>query len=422
MISFYAAGRNGWRAILIALSTLVSVGCTTVERNAVPPFLINEAHPPGFENVRFWGDRNDPERLGKLMVKRAEKIRARYGAAASAGTPPTMSYLAISGGGQYGAYSAGILTAWTKTGTRPEFDVVTGISTGSIIAPFAFLGAEYDAVLEEIYTTTKTEDMLEQHVFSGLFGGASLADTTPLRNKIAQYVTPALMAEIASEHRQGRGLFVGTTNLDVGRPVIWNMGAIADSGMPGALELFRTVILASAAIPIAFPPVIFDVSAAGLSYNELHVDGGVTSQVNALSPQIPGYLMDELVGFSLERDLYVLVNGAIVPPPEAVEPRTLEIGAASINALWYAQAAGDLYKIHAVAERDDISVRYGWIPADFIDEPDEEFDPVFMRKLFDLGAALITDGSLWHTEPPNFSAPGAAEETEAAVLRQAALN
>ncbi|MBY8977451.1 patatin-like phospholipase family protein [Rhodobacteraceae bacterium NNCM2] len=407
--------------VMVLLALIVIAGCADLKpRNVVPPFLTDEAQPVGFEDVRLWGDHNDPEHVIRLMTRRAESLRTRFGALAEAGITPEMKYLAISGGGQYGAFSAGAITAWTKTGTRPVFDGVTGISTGSIIAPFAFLGPEYDDVLEEIYTTTKTEDMLTETLLSGVLSGSSLADTTPLREKIAHYVTPELLEKIAAEHRKGRLLLVGTTNLDVGRPVVWNMGAIAASDNPGALELFRQVILASAAIPIAFPPVFFEVHAAGQTYDEMHVDGGVTSQVNAFSPQVPSYLLDDLAGFRNERELFVLVNGAMVPPPKAVEARVHKIGAASINALWYAQAAGDLYKINAVTERDGIAVSYGWIPADFLDQPKEEFDPVFMRKLFDLGHAMILDGTMWRHEPPNFTMPGTASEEEVIALEHAA--
>ncbi|MEM6421759.1 MAG: patatin-like phospholipase family protein, partial [Pseudomonadota bacterium] len=243
-------------------------------------------------------------------------------------------------------------------------------------------------------------------VLSSLFGGSALADTTPLRERIATYVTPDLLAAIAAEHAKGRTLFVGTTNIDAGRSVIWNMGKIASEGTPQALALFRDVILASAAIPMAFPPVFFEVEADGTRYQEMHVDGGVTSQVTILSPQIPGYLLDEVAQVEVDRNLFVIVNGAVVPPPDVVEATMINIGRSSIERLWYAQAVGDLYKIHAVAERDDLDVRYAWIPQTFQAEPAEEFDPVFMGELFGLGQTLMSSGTLWHDAPPNFTAPG----------------
>jgi hypothetical protein len=367
---------------------------------------VNEVQPVGFEDVRMWGDFNSREFIENFMIGRAVALKERYEVRAAAGETPQLNYLALSGGGQYGAFGAGVLNEWSESGTRPVFDGVSGISTGSIIAPFAFLGTDYDYVLEEIYTTISTKDMLEPTVLSGLLSGSALADTSGLRNIIAQYATADLLSAIAQEHRKGRMLFVGTTNIDVGRSVIWNMGAIAASGQPGSLQLFRDIILASAAIPLAFPPVFFDVEANGKMYREMHVDGGVTSQVNILSPQIPNYLMEQLVGFEIDRSLFVIVNGAVTPPPEVVEPRTHKIAMASINTLWYAQAVGDLYKVHAIAERDDIDTHYAWIPASFNEMSEEEFDPIFMGQLFNFGRDLVRSGSLWQTVPPNFTARG----------------
>ena len=396
-------------SFILAAGFLVA-GCAGSEpRNPVPHAIASEAEPVGFDNIRMWGDFNDPEMIRNMMTARAQTMRERFSETVQNGETPHLKYLAISGGGQYGAFTAGILTAWSETGTRPEFDAVTGISTGSIIAPFAFLGPDYDHVIEEVYTTTSTDDMIEATVVSGLLSGSALADTTPLKEKIAEYVTADLLEAIAVEHRKGRLLFVGTTNIDVGRSVIWNMGAIAASGRPGALQLFRDVILASSAIPMAFPPVFFDVEANGQTYREMHVDGGVTSQVNILSPQIPNYLLEELIGFDLKRDLYVIVNGAITPPPLVVEPRVHKIGSASINTLWYAQAVGDLYKIHSVSSRDDVETRYTWIPSDFTEMPEEDFDPVFMQKLFAVGQDLMKTDTLWYDAPPYFTAVGSTE-------------
>ena len=393
--------------LLLCATVSLVTGCSSGEqRNPVPFELVDEATPVGFDRVRLWGDFNSEAAIRERMIQRARNMKERFGDDAANGIVPKLNYLALSGGGQYGAFSAGVLNGWTEAGTRPVFDAVSGISTGSIIAPFAFLGSDYDHILEEVYTKTSTEDMLTPTVFSGVLYGSALADTTPLRNKIAQYVTPELLEKIAAEYRKGRLLWVGTTNIDVGRSVVWDMGAIAASGRPEALQLFPDVILASAAIPMAFPPVFFDVEAGGKTYREMHVDGGVTSQVNILSPQIPNYLMEDLVGFDMDRTLYVVVNGAVIPPPEVIDARTFKIAGASINTLWYAQAVGDLYKIHSVTERDEVAANYAWIPASFDDMPDEEFDPVFMKKLFDLGGALLRKGALWQDVPPNFTERG----------------
>lgn len=319
------------------------------------------------------------------------------------GVTPRLYYLALSGGGQHGAFGAGVLRAWTESGTRPVFDAVVGISTGAIIAPFAFLGSSHDNALEQFYTTNATKDLLAPTIFSGITGGTALSSTAPLRAKIAQYITPEILEKVGAEYRKGRFLYIGTTNLDVSRPVVWDMGAIAISGHPGALQLFRDVIQASAAIPVAFPPVFINVEAGGVSYDEMHVDGGVTSQVSLVSPELPIFMLDERLGHELDREVYVIVNGRIVPPPKAVTPRVLKIGAASLSSLTYAQTVSDLYKIYTIAERDEMTAHFGWTPETFLEEPKEAFDPVYMRKLYDFGRDLAASGKLWSNYPPYFA-------------------
>jgi len=392
-------------AVLLVLLIVVS-GCTQkFVRSAVPEALTEEALPLGLEGVRSWGDNVTQKQVDHLLVARSAFLQERFAKEFAAGATPQLYYLALSGGGQHGAFGAGVLRAWTESGTRPAFDAVAGISTGAIIAPFAFLGSSYDDALEEFYTTNATKDLLTPTIFSGITGGTALSSTAPLRAKIAQYITPELLEMVAVEHRKGRFLFVGTTNLDVSRPVIWNMGAIAASGHPGALQLFRDVIQASAAIPVAFPPVFIEVEASGTIYEEMHVDGGVTSQVSLVSPEMPIYLLDEQLGHKIDREVYVIVNGRIVRAPKAVTPRVLKIGAASLGSLTYAQTVSDLYKIYAIAERDKMEVRFGWTPETFLEEPTEAFDPVYMRKLYDFGRDLKASGKLWTSYPPYFAAP-----------------
>jgi predicted acylesterase/phospholipase RssA len=159
------------------------------------------------------------------------------------------------------------------------FKVVTGVSTGALTAPFAFRGKEYDALLEQAYTTISTKDVMRYRSFFGVFFSDSFAVTAPLKKYIKRLVTPDILQKIAAEHRRGRRLFVGTVNLDAQRLVVWDMGAIA---CKGDLELFRKVLLASSAIPTIFPPVFFQVEANGRRYDEMHVDGGTLTQMFSL--------------------------------------------------------------------------------------------------------------------------------------------
>jgi predicted acylesterase/phospholipase RssA len=188
-------------------------------------------------------------------------------------------YLVLSGGGGNGAFGAGLLAGWTAHGSRPEFQIVSGVSTGALIAPFAFLGPAYDGTLRDVYTRYSTEDLVESRSLLSIVRGDAALSTARLRALIAHYLDDAVIAAIAAEGARGRSLFVGTTNLDAGRPVVWDITRIAAHGTPAARELIYDVILASTAIPGAFPPVMIQVEAHGLRYDEMHVDGGVTSQL-----------------------------------------------------------------------------------------------------------------------------------------------
>src|SRR5258706_1024192 len=169
-----------------------------------------------------------------------------------------LSYLALSGGGADGAYGAGVLNGWSAAGTRPEFSVVSGVSTGALIAPFAFLGPAYDATLREVYTSGIAESLLNTPSIVHALFGSGLFGNTHLRELVARYVGPDMLGAIAAEHAKGRKLLIVTTNLDTQRTVIWDMGRIATIGSPQALDLFRDVLAASASIPVVFPPMLIE--------------------------------------------------------------------------------------------------------------------------------------------------------------------
>lgn len=393
------------RCATMALAVLASACGQSLVRNPLPEPMVGQAHPLGIPGLRSWGDALSDVELEQLIAGRSTFMKDVYGSAVAAGRPPVLHFLGISGGGQWGAFGAGVLRAWSKSGTRPEFTGVSGISTGAIIAPFAFLGPDYDDVLEEFYTDYSTDDLIEETVFSGVVSGASLTDTSKLEEIIAETVMPELLAEIAQEHRKGRLLLVGTTNLDAGRPMIWDMGAIAATGHPDAAHLFRQVILASASIPVAFPPAIIEVIGPdGNVYDEMHVDGGATSQVTFVSPEFPIKAATvAALGQNLERRLYLIMNNDLAPPYAPIRPRIGDIGGAAVSSLIRGSGAGDLYKLYLVAERDDIVFQAGWIPPDVpCPDPQETFDPVFMQCLYGVGADLLRTGRLWRELPPNY--------------------
>jgi predicted acylesterase/phospholipase RssA len=275
--------------------------------------------------------------------------------------------------------------------------VVTGISTGALIAPFAFLGPKYDYVLERVYTTTSPKDIFKKRsVIAGFFGDG-MADTRPLANVINSYVDQALMDEIAAEYEKGRILLVGTANLDSLEPVIWNMTAIAASRSPQSISLFRSILLASASIPGAFPPVMIDVNLDGTAYQEMHVDGGTMAQVFIYPPSLAVSAAPPR-----QRVLYIIRNARLDADWASVERRTLSIAARAIASLTRTQGIGDLYRIYATSQRDGVDYNLTFIPATFNVPHREEFDTAYMRALFDTGRQLAAGGYAWQKYPPGF--------------------
>jgi predicted acylesterase/phospholipase RssA len=313
---------------------------------------------------------------------------------------PPAHFLAISGGGDNGAYGAGFLNGWTAAGTRPQFKVVTGISTGALIAPFAFLGPKYDYVLERVYTTTAQKDIFKKRGLKSLLFGDAMADTTPLAKVISSYVTPELLDEIAAEYAKGRVLLVGTTNLDSLEPVIWNMTAIAASRDARAIALFRSILLASASIPGAFPPVMIDVNLGGTPYQEMHVDGGTVTQVFLYPPSIR---LDQAV--PRQRILYIIRNARMDADWASTERRTMTIAMRAIDSLTRTQGIGDLYRIFATTQRDGIDFNLTFIPATFSTPHTAQFDTNYMRALYDTGLQSAKAGYQWQKSPPGFDDP-----------------
>ncbi|MHC4958895.1 MAG: patatin-like phospholipase family protein [Planctomycetota bacterium] len=382
------------RARFAAL-VLLSAACGSVQkRDALPQALSGRAEIPGIPNARFWGDAPPPD-IVHWRRKGRKEVRRHFAGVVGI----EHQYLALSGGGADGAFGAGLLLGWTAAGTRPEFELVTGVSTGALIAPFAFLGPDYDPILREAFTQLSTKDLVEERSLLATITGDSAASSEPMRKRIASYIDEQALARIAAEHRKGRRLFLGTTDLDAERPVTWNMGAIAASGAPGALELFRTVMLASASIPVAFPPVLIGVEAEGQRYDEVHVDGGVTRQVFLLPVTLDWREIEEDLEVRGAPKLYVIRNSKLAPVWKRVNPGVMDLATRSIESLIRTQGIGDLYRIYVEAERDRLDFRLAYIPADFEVESNQLFDPVYMGALFDLAYERAKAGYSWSTSP-----------------------
>ena len=393
-----ALGRPGTLIIGAAVSLVVS-GCSTPQRLPAVPSASALQAEESLGHIRFLVSRESDSFAAEARNALARE-QATLAAEGKTGELPPAYFLAISGGGDNGAYGAGFLNGWTASAARPEFKVVTGISTGALIAPFAFLGPKYDYVLERVYTTTAQKDIFKKRGFKSLIWGDAAADTTPLANIIANYVTPEFLQEIAAEHRKGRILLVGTTNLDSLEPVIWNMGAIADSRHPRSASLFRSILLASASIPAAFPPVMIDVNIGGSTYQEMHVDGGTVTQV-FLYP--PSFRLDPSI--QRKRVLYVIRNARLDADWASTERRTMTIAMRSIDSLLRTQGIGDLYRIYATSQRDGIDFNLTYIPATFATPHREQFDTAYMQSLYKVGFDAAKAGHQWQKSPPGFDAP-----------------
>ncbi len=358
---------------------------------------------PGMPGIRAWAGRPSALMDDDLALSFAQESREDF--------PPmpdgTVRYahLALSGGGASGAFGSGYLNGWTSTGGRPLFKIVTGVSTGALMAPFAFVGADYDDALRQFYTTTSTRDIFViRAILWQLLAGEALADTRPLQAIIARHVDDRLLQRVAQAHRSGRRLYIGTSDLDLPRFVVWNMGLIATSGRPDALELFRKVMLASASIPVAFPPVFFEVELQrdGPRYDEMHVDGGVGARVFLNGGVFSGTTVRERGGHGgvgLE-DIFVIHNGQLIPQPDPVNRSLAAIAVRVIDASGRAAALGDLFRIYGYAQSEKASFQWVTIPNDVDMRSDEVFDPAAMQSLYDVGYRLAQSGGGWSRQPP----------------------
>ncbi|WP_178117927.1 patatin-like phospholipase family protein [Pseudomonas sp. R5(2019)] len=394
-------------SLIVALFVLMQ-GCAMAppRLSAVPTELTARAEIPGMTGVRYvgGGDMTQLTRVGLEALRREQAYLVKQG---HKGPLPPAVYLAISGGGDNGAFTAGLINGWTVTGTRPEFKLVTGISTGALIAPFAFLGPKYDATLKRVYTTLSPKDViLPRSFFAGVLGDA-MSDNAPLLKLTRKSVTDDMLKEIAAEYAKGRFLLIGTADLDARRPIIWDMGKIATYGGPEALDLFVKIMIASASIPGGFPPMMIDVEVDGKTYQEMHVDGGIMAQVFAYPAGIRVKEEAAKAGFTRERRLYVIRNARLDPDWAQVERSTMSIAGRAVTSLIHSQGIGDLYRIYATTQRDGVDFNLGFIPSSFNFPHKEEFDNEYMRKLYDTGYDVALQGFPWLKVPPGFAPPGA---------------
>lgn len=384
--------RRHWLvAVWLHLLTMLTLGaCATLPRSLPAADVANyeKAQIAGFTQIRAWGDVLPPY-LDRIIEERRQMLRIN----------PKLAIrddlLALSGGGADGAYGAGFLKGWTDRGDRPEFSLVTGVSTGALIAPFAYLGSGYDDQLRRFYTETTTAGIIIFTPISALFGGASFGDSTPLQKQIEDVVTAKLVRAIARQHARGRLLLIGTTNLDAQRQMIWNIGRIASSRHPEAVALIRKILLASASIPGVFPPVEIDVTIGGKRYQELHVDGGVTHEVFAYPSAIRVRDIEKRLGISPKKTLWVIRNKKIEAVYQPVALSATKIAERSISTLIKYQGRGDMIDLEHLARRDRYRFRLTSVPSSFEMKANEVFDPLYMKALYKVGYQAGLNGQNW---------------------------
>ena len=385
--------------ITTLLLAVLTVGCaTSSDRAFVPLELVKQAEIKDFSNVRGWGD--EPPSLEHFKAMQLPGLKAKYQARGRQSKPLESNILALSGGGENGAFGAGLLVGWSERGDRPDFDLVTGVSAGALIAPFAFLGRSYDRQLSELFTQFDSDQIYELNILAGVLGGSAVASNAPLKSLIDRFVDLEMMRQLAQQRSAGRILLIGTTNLDAERPVYWDIGRIAEKGTKEALELIRSVLLASAAIPGVFPPVRICVVAAEKTYEELHVDGGPTRQV-FLSPSDFSFReIDKALGRKVTRNLYVIRNGKLGPEWDKAGEGLLSISQRSLYATTKYQALGDLSRIYAKAGADGIGFHLAAIPDSFNAALPEPFNRGYMTALYEVGLRLGREGYPWMNAPP----------------------
>ena len=394
-----------WLIIVVLFTT----GCASARmRNAVPMDLLDKTEVPDFQEIRaFDGQANNFFRKDMVTIFEQDNEQDKEGSIWAVNSNHDYAVLAISGGAANGAYGVGLLNGWSHQGSRPVFKVVTGVSTGAIIAPFAFIGSRYDEKLKDFYTKFSTREIMQSKGLLQVLFGDSIMSDRPLKHLIEENIDESLLREVAREYKKGRRLYVGTTNLDSQEFVIWDMGKIASIGNYQSLELFRKIILASVTIPIVFPPVYFDVEVNHQKYDEMHVDGGVSKQVFFLYNVLQGFekamIKNGVDMSSIKYSIYVIRNGYVDPVYKEVPDNIFAITSRTVETLTNAQGIGDIYQLYDFTKMRNGDFNLAYIPSTYIAKTKELFDLQEMQTLFNLGYARALRGYDWKKVPPGLN-------------------
>jgi hypothetical protein len=381
------------RQSLVVFLLVLVAGCASLPRTYFTEQQQAIAQIPGIPGARYWADASAQDFAPVIHMREMRAVADTLG---------SMDFLAISGGAADGAFGAGMLTGLSERGERPQFVFVSGVSAGALIAPLAFLGPAYDGELKRAWTSGIAASLGEGGVLSLLF--SQEPRRIALYDLVAGFVDQQLLDKIAAEHRRGRRLAVVTTNIDAQRPVVWDLGAIAASGDPGALELFRNVLTASASIPGAFAPTQIEVEAGGKRFTELHVDGGATLQIFTIPESILIHdLPEDAKAYGIPARFFVIVNNRLKPEFEIVEGSTVPLLTRSLSSLIKTHARLTLVATLEFTRARRIGFNLTYIGDDFPTEPKSSFETPYMRSAYRHGFEKAASGQAWRQDIPFFT-------------------
>ncbi|NOX93983.1 MAG: hypothetical protein GXP04_02480 [Alphaproteobacteria bacterium] len=370
------------KGLILVMTLTVLSGCVTPPRTGPPPTpaaaLLNGFPPTARLNAA------DPK-ISRAVAEFMER--------ASASADSSFDILSLSGGGARGAFGAGFLVGLTRAGKRPQFEIVSGVSAGALIAPFAFLGSEWDPQMTAAFTGAQSRKLMSPRGLAALFS-PGLFSARPLRERVDQFVTIELVNAVARESRRGRFLLVQTTDLDAQAAVLWNMGEIARSGGEAARELFRDVLLASAAVPGVFPPVMFNVETNGQRFQEMHVDGGVASPF-VLTPLIAALLRDESDPQIFPGNLFLILNGPLAAELEATPRNTVPIVSRSYETGQMYLARESLVIVKEFARRRHLKFQLIFIPPEMNTTGSLDMAQEDLASLFNGAVQSVATGDIW---------------------------
>lgn len=378
--------------LVTLLGFLALAGCVSVPRRPPPPDLINLAAPPGFSpDIRML----TVDRQGYLRSLPAWMANLSK---AAQGRP--VNILALSGGGSNAAFGAGALIGLSEAHARPPYQLVTGVSAGALLAPFAFLGPSWDPELRRVFTSGVIETLPRPGVFSMLrsfFFPRGVGGRNALAALVDRTYTTALIDAVGREAAAGRMLIVATTDLDDEETMLWNLGAIAEQGGPAAYKLFRKVLTASASVPGVFPPVMIKVREGGKTYAEMHVDGSVTTPL-FIAPLI-AVTTDGVDSRLAGAHVYVIVNGHLGMRPVETPVNTLRVLEASFSAELVYGTRDSVDAVISLARRDHMDFLLTSMPSDYPSGDFLDFHKQHLRQLFDYGQSCAAHGLLWTSVP-----------------------